>query len=260
MKIVLTGMGAVTAAGAGVPRFVHATDGWRTALQPGTSFAPPPLPVLSVGQVPDEALSGEANDDRAVRIALPALVEALRSARLPPAESQRRVDLFFVGTSLGGMNTAQALQKKALGQEIERIAPMQAGYHGPASTLAARLHLRAQVASYYATCSSGVVALALACERIRRGEARVAVVGGLDALCPFVYAGFHALGALATGLSAPYDGGSTGLMVAEGAAFLVVESEESAEERDAPQLAEVLGVASTHDAHHLIAPHPEGRG
>lgn len=260
MKIVLTGMGAVTAAGAGVPRFVHATDGWRTALQPGSSFTPPSLPVLQVGQVPDDALSGEATDDRSIRIALPALVEALRSARLPPAEAQRRVDLFFVGTSLGGMTTAQALQRRALGQEVEKIAPMQAGYHGPAATLAARLHLRAQVASYNATCSSGVVALALACERIRRGEARVAVVGGLDALCPFVYAGFHALGALATGLSAPYDGGSTGLMIAEGAAFLVVESEESAEERDAPLLAEVLGVASTNDAHHLIAPHPEGRG
>jgi 3-oxoacyl-(acyl-carrier-protein) synthase len=260
MKIVLTGMGAVTAAGAGVPRFVHATDGWRTALQPGSSFTPPPLPVLLVGQVPDDALSGEASDDRSIRIALPALVEALRSARLPPAEAQRRVDLFFVGTSLGGMNTAQALQRRSLGQEVEKIAPMQAGYHGPAATLAARLHLRAQVASYNATCSSGVVALALACERIRRGEARLAVVGGLDALCTFVYAGFHALGALATGLSAPYDGGSTGLMIAEGAAFLVVESEESAEERDAPLLAEVLGVASTNDAHHLIAPHPEGRG
>ena len=46
MKIVLTGMGAVSAAGAGVPRFVHATDGWRQSLQPGTRFAPPPLPVL----------------------------------------------------------------------------------------------------------------------------------------------------------------------------------------------------------------------
>jgi 3-oxoacyl-(acyl-carrier-protein) synthase len=260
MKIVLTGMGAVTAAGVGVPRFVHATDGWRTALTPGTSFAPVPLPVLNVGQVPDEALAGDVHDDRAIRIALPALVEALRSARLPPAEAQRRVDLCFVGTSLGGMNTAQALQKKALGQEVETFFPMQAGYHGPASTLAARLHLRAQVATYNATCSSGLVALALACERIRRGEAQLAVVGGLDALCPFVYAGFHALGALATGLSAPYDGGSTGLSIAEGAAFLVVESEESAEARDAPVLAEVLGVASSNEAHHLIAPHPEGRG
>jgi 3-oxoacyl-(acyl-carrier-protein) synthase len=137
---------------------------------------------------------------------------------------------------------------------------MQAGYHGPAATLAARLHLRAHVATYNATCSSGIVALSLACERIRRGEARLAVVGAVDALCPFVYAGFHALGALASGLSAPYDAGSTGLTLAEGAGFLVVESEESAEERDAVPLAEILGVATTNDAHHLIAPHPEGRG
>jgi 3-oxoacyl-[acyl-carrier-protein] synthase II len=259
-----------------VPRFVHATDGWRQSLQPGTRFALPPLPILQVGEVPDEALSGEADDDRAVRIALPALVEALQSARLRPGEAQRRVDLFFVGTSLGGMNTAQALQRAALVRKAGGTAPepapapapaagaappwMQAGYHGPAATLAARLHLRAHVATYNATCSSGLVALALACERIRRGEAGVAVVGGVDALCPFVYAGFHALGALASGLSAPYDAGSTGLTLAEGAGFLVVESEESAEARDAVPLAEILGVATTNDAHHLIAPHPEGRG
>jgi 3-oxoacyl-[acyl-carrier-protein] synthase II len=269
LKIVVTGMGAVSAAGSGVARFVHASDGWRVALAPDRRFVPAGLPVYDLGVVPDDALAGEPNDDRAVRLALPACVEALRSAAIRPGDTARRVDLFFVGTSLGGMATAQALQRLSL--DTSATAPAaaagtsstpwtQAGYHGPAATLAARLHLRAQVATYNATCSSGLVALLLATERIRRGEARLAVVGAVDALTPFVYAGFHALGAMASGRCAPYDTGSTGLTLAEGAAFLVVESEESAEERDAPKIAEVTGVASTNDAHHLISPHPEGRG
>jgi 3-oxoacyl-[acyl-carrier-protein] synthase II len=263
MKVVLTGMGAVSAAGAGVPRFVHATDGWNTALAPDPRFVPPGAPTLDLGVVPEDALAGEPTDDRALRLALPAVVEALRAAAIRPADAPRRVDLVLVGTSLGGMGTAQELQRRATGGAPREGAPSsftQAGYHGPAATLAARLHLRAQVASYNATCSSGLLALMLATERIRRGEARLALVGAVDALCPFVYAGFHSLGALASGRCAPYDRSSTGLTLAEGAGFLVVESEESAEERDAPPIAEVLGVASTNDAHHLIAPHPEGRG
>jgi len=270
VKIVITGMGAVTAAGAGVPRFVHATDGWRTALAPDQRFVAAGLPLLDVGVVPEEALAGEATDDRAVRLALPAVTEALRAAAIRPGETVRRVDLFLVGTSLGGMNTAMALQSAALRASAGAHEPAargrgaaawtQAGYHGPAATLAARLHLRAQVATYNSTCSSGLIALMLAAERIRRGEARLALVGAVDALGPFVYAGFHALGALASGRCAPYDIASTGLTLAEGAGFLVVESEESAEERDALPIAEVLGVASTNDAHHLISPHPEGRG
>jgi 3-oxoacyl-(acyl-carrier-protein) synthase len=260
MKIVLTGMGAVSAAGAGVPRFVHATDGWRTALVPAGRFAPHGLPIVDVGAVPDDALAGEPDDDRALRIALPAVVEALRSAAIRPGETARRVDLLLLGTSLGGMETALALQRVANGSTEPARPWMQAGYHGLATTLAARLHLRAQVATYNSTCSSGLVALLLAAERIRRGEARLAVVGGVDALSPFAYAGFHALGALATGRCAPWDSGSTGMALADGAGFVVIESDESAEERGAPMLAEILGVASTNDAHHLIAPHPEGRG
>jgi 3-oxoacyl-(acyl-carrier-protein) synthase len=240
MKIVLTGMGAVCAAGAGVPRFVHATDGWRTALQPGTRFAPPPLPTFQVGQVPDDALSGEADDDRAVRIALPAVVEALKSARLRPGEAQRRVDLFFVGTSLGGMNTAQALQRATLAKRARGDAPpavaapaasgpawMQGGYHGPAATLAARLHLRAHVATYNATCSSGIVALSLACEPSAAARPRLA------SWAPSTRSARSSTpastrSALASGLSAPLRRRSTGLL-AEGAGFLVIESEESAE-------------------------------
>jgi 3-oxoacyl-(acyl-carrier-protein) synthase len=260
MKVVLTGMGATTAAGAGVPRFVHATDGWRTALAPAGALAPHGLPVVDVGRVPDDALSGEPDDDRALRIALPAAVEALRSAAIRPGETARRIDLCFLGTSLGGMETAERLRRIARGSVEPPGRSAQAGCHGITAALAARLHLRAQVATCNSTCVSGLVALLLACERIRRGEARVALVGSVDALSPFVYAGFHALGALATGRSAPWDSGSTGMALAEGAGFVVVESEESAEERGAAALAEIAGVASMNDAHHLFSPHPEGRG
>lgn len=264
MKIVLTGMGAVSAAGGGVARFVHATDGWRTALAesprcvaPGVS---PRLPSLDVGAVPDEALAGEPGDDRAIRLALPAVVEALRSAGVRPGDTARRVDLFVIGTSFGAIETALALQRAAHDPAAPERPWMQAGCHGVATTLATRLHLRAQVATYSGSCSSGLQALLFAAERIGRGEARLAVVGGVEALTPFSYAGYHALGALAAGRAAPWDVGSKGMALGEGAGFVVLESEESAEERGAVPLAELLSVALAHDSHHLVATHPEGRG
>ncbi len=260
MKIVVTGMGAVSAAGGGVARFVHATDGWRTALAPSARCVAPGMPSVDVGAVPDDALAGEPDDDRSVRLALPAAVEALRSAGIRPGETARRVDLLVIGTSFGAIDTALALQRAAHDSTLPERQWMQAGCHGIATTLATRLHLRAQVATYSGSCSSGLQALFFAAERIGRGEARLAVVGGVEALTPFCYAGYHALGALTPGRCAPWDGGSKGMALAEGAGFVVLESEECAEERGAVPQAELLSVALAHDSHHLVATHPEFRG
>jgi len=89
--------------------------------------------------------------------------------------------------------------------------------------------------------------------------ADIVLTGGYDALCELVYAGFDSLQTLAPEACRPFDRGRRGLMLGEGAAFLVVESEEHAKERGAEILARVAGYGQTTDTFHLTQPSQDGK-
>jgi 3-oxoacyl-[acyl-carrier-protein] synthase II len=100
---------------------------------------------------------------------------------------------------------------------------------------------------------------------IRRGQEEVVLAGGSEApICPVAVAGFNALRALSRfnedpkRASKPFDLQRDGFVIGEGAAVLVLESQESAEQRGVPVLAEMRGYAATSDAHHLTEPGPNG--
>jgi 3-oxoacyl-[acyl-carrier-protein] synthase II len=96
---------------------------------------------------------------------------------------------------------------------------------------------------------------------IRAGDADAVVCGGAEAtLTPIAIAAFSAMAATSpTGISRPFDARRDGFVMGEGAGVLVLEDAEAAERRGATVLGEVMGYASTSDAHHLTAPDPEGR-
>jgi 3-oxoacyl-[acyl-carrier-protein] synthase II len=102
---------------------------------------------------------------------------------------------------------------------------------------------------------------------IRSGRADVVVAGGTEAaMHPMPIAGFAAMQALSTRndapeqASRPYDTGRDGFVLGEGAAVIVMESEEHAKARGARIYAEVAGVGMSSDAYHIAAPDPEGAG
>jgi 3-oxoacyl-(acyl-carrier-protein) synthase len=82
----------------------------------------------------------------------------------------------------------------------------------------------------------------------------------VDALSRLTYAGFHSLKLLSSTACRPFGQGRTGLSLGEGAAFLLLESEERARKRGARILGSVAGWGCTADAYHITAPHPEGLG
>jgi 3-oxoacyl-[acyl-carrier-protein] synthase II len=114
--------------------------------------------------------------------------------------------------------------------------------------------------TFSTACSSSALAVAQAAEAIRRGTAPVAIAIGTDALCRLTYAGFDALQALDPEPCRPFDRDRRGLSLGEGAGALVLEDLEHARARGARARALVLGHATTADAHHVTAPHPEGSG
>jgi len=111
-------------------------------------------------------------------------------------------------------------------------------------------------------CAAGTHALANAARLVAHGRCDVVLAGGSEA--PFVdaaLAGFTNMTAFSSaGISRPFDAERDGFVMGEGAGVLVLEDWETAEARGATILAEILGGASTADAHHITAPSPGGMG
>ncbi|MGH2586307.1 MAG: beta-ketoacyl-[acyl-carrier-protein] synthase family protein, partial [Dehalococcoidia bacterium] len=115
------------------------------------------------------------------------------------------------------------------------------------------------------SCASGAMAIGEAFRAIRSGEVTAALAGGVEApLAPLTFGAFALIKAMSTRndcperASRPFDVERDGFVMAEGGALLVLEDWESAERRGAEIYGELLGYATTNDAHHMTAPLPSG--
>jgi 3-oxoacyl-[acyl-carrier-protein] synthase II len=266
--VAITGLGAVTALGGDVGALATAVAEGRRGIGPLTLFAHQGRCAIAA-QVPEVAAAGAEvlgaptarRLSRADRFALLAAEQACRAAGL--ADGLRRGAALFVGATTGGMReTEEAYRRRRAGGEARfRISRL---LGTPLSTSAAAvsqaLGLFGPRATFSTACSSSALAIAAASAAIRRGEARVAVAVGTDQLCRLTYAGFDSLQALDPEPCRPFDRTRRGLTLGEGAAALVLEDVAHARARGARVRAVVRGHATTADAHHVTAPHPEGAG
>ncbi|MGI8537755.1 MAG: beta-ketoacyl-[acyl-carrier-protein] synthase family protein, partial [Mycobacteriales bacterium] len=111
-------------------------------------------------------------------------------------------------------------------------------------------------------CAAGTHSVAAGARMVADGRCDVVLAGGAESsMTPTTVAAFTVMTALSnTGLSRPFDTGRDGFCIAEGAAVLVLEERDAALARGARLYGEVLGAASTCDAHHITAPSPGGAG
>jgi 3-oxoacyl-[acyl-carrier-protein] synthase II len=107
-------------------------------------------------------------------------------------------------------------------------------------------------------CAGGGNAIGHAADLIRAGLADIVLAGGYEALSELVFAGFDGLQSLAPDACRPFDRGRRGLMLGEGAAFLVLENADRARSRGARIFGYVAGYGHTTDPHHLTQPAPDG--
>jgi 3-oxoacyl-(acyl-carrier-protein) synthase len=129
-----------------------------------------------------------------------------------------------------------------------------------AGAIAMQLGLHGLVLATTAACAAGNHALAIGYEWIRGGRAPVVLAGGAEGLSRLAHIGFSRLHVVASDLCRPFDRRRQGLLLGEGAAFLVLEDPVHARARGAHIWAGLAGYGLAGDAYHLVAPHPEGRG
>jgi 3-oxoacyl-[acyl-carrier-protein] synthase II len=259
-RVVITGIGAVSPLGVGARELY---DGW-TARRSGIENG---LGECSDFDPTEFMTTKEARrSDRFAQLAIAASSEAVADAGWdvddPPAD---RADIgCVIGSGIGGMWTFESQCEVLRDRGPERVSPLAIPLimgNAAAGLVAMRNHLQGPVFGVMSACASGAHAIGEAARMIKAGEARAVVAGGAEAtLTPLAKAAFGAMEATSpTGISRPFDKRRDGFVMGEGAGVLVLESEELATARGATVLGEVLGYASTADAHHLTAPEPTGR-
>ncbi len=243
-RIFICGTGIISPLGTGVDSTVQALQDNHSAIRPLDLFTIQQEESLPVGQAdlpeaPSPALP------RTHRLASEAAREAMVGHDQPP-------DAIVIGTTTGGMlSTELLLRNQASDTTLYR-------YHGletVADQLAQEFHCTGPALTVSTACSSGAVAITLALNMLRSGQAETILVGGVDSLCRLTYYGFHSLQLVDRNGSRPLDTERNGMAVAEGAGMLLLSTIESK-----PAQAELLGGGLSCDAHHPAAPHPEGQG
>jgi 3-oxoacyl-[acyl-carrier-protein] synthase II len=272
-KIVITGIGATSPLGG------TARDSWN-ALLAGDSGARHleqewvgelelPVTFAATAKVPTAGVL-ERHElkrlDPSSQFALIAGREAWADAGAPEVAPERlAVDW---STGIGGVWTLLDAWDTLRERGPRRVLPMTVPMlmpNGPGAAIGMDLHARAGIRTVVSACASSTEALVNAYDHLQQGLADVVIAGGSEAaIHPLPIAAFASMQALSRRnddpaiASRPYDVGRDGFVLGEGAAALVVETEEHAKARGARIYAELLGGAVTSDAYHITAPDPEG--
>lgn len=194
---------------------------------------------------------------RSVLLSIPAIKEALDSGKL---NDFSQLD-FIYSTTVGGMD----LSENVLGNHAAgRASVMELlQYHdcGASTRLISKLTgIQGRQFTISTACSSSANAIGMAAERLNAGRSKFVLAGGADALCRFTINGFNALLILDKNLCRPFDDARQGLNLGEGAAFLLLEREETALERNAEILGFLQGFGNTNDSFHQTASSEAGVG
>lgn len=257
-RIAITGMGIVSALGIGTRETLEALQQERSGIG-RVRYLDTSYTDIPVGEVPlsNAEMCQRLNIDpdiprsRTALIGTLALQEALTSARLT---SQRPA--LISGTTVGGIDRSELFYPQALTRQVV------CGHDNGANTneIADHTALFNMTLTVSTACSAALNALILGARMIEAGERDVVVVGGTEALSHFHFNGFKSLMILDNEPCKPFDLHRKGLNLGEGAAYLVLESEQSAQRRQVPVLAELCGVGNACDAFHQTASSPDGQG
>jgi 3-oxoacyl-[acyl-carrier-protein] synthase II len=278
-RVAVTGLGLITPIGTGKDAFWQGVRAGRRGVRGVTRFDASELRTRIAGEVADFEPADHIGPrhrtrlDRFAQFSIAATRLALEDSGLSVGEGAHAVPGdrlgVAIGSALGGVP----------GAEEDHAAFLRSGHRSIPASLAFRVFAGAGACNvaieFGATgpvignsnsCASGAMAVGDGLRMVRDGVATAVIAGGVEApLAPLTFAAFTVIRAMSTAnedpavASRPFDARRDGFVMAEGAAILILEEMGHAVSRGARIYAEVCGFATTNDAHHMTAPHPEGR-
>lgn len=275
-RVVVTGVGVVSPLGNDAERFWQQLVAGQSGAGPITRFDASGYDVRFACEVKDFSTEGvlerkEAKRmDRFVQFAVVAAHEAIRNSGIDLERLDKERAGVIIGSGIGGMETFEdqhtALLQKGPGRVSPFFIPMMI-VDMAAGQVSIQFGLKGPNFATVSACASGAHAIGEALRLLRAGDADVMIAGGSEStITPMAVAGFANARALSSRnddpirASRPFDVGRDGFVIGEGAAVLVLETEEHARARGARPLVELAGYGASGDAFHMTAPCVDGEG
>ncbi len=268
-RVYVTGLGVVSSIGFGKTAFWNSLLEGRIGTTPVESFDTSTFDRHIGGEVKDFRprdflTAGEARrTGRCSAMALAAARMAVEDAKLNAPHLAGDRTAVIIGTTMGEANVISELNSAWIREGYDSVQTEKIPQYDSTLLpihLARSFGATGMVQTLPAACAAGNYAIGFASDQIRAGRADVAITGASEIIEPLQYAGFVRLGAMAPERCQPFDKNRRGLILGEGAAILILESEEHLTARGGVPLAEIGGYGMACDAHHITRPHPDGIG
>ena len=275
-RVWITGLGIVSPIGSGTQEFWdHLTTGVSGA-GPISRFDATDYDTRFACEVKNFSTEGTLDRkeakrmDRFVQFAVVAAYQAVRDAGLDLDTIDLRRAGVIIGSGIGGMETFEEQHSALVEKGPRRVSPFfipMMIVDMAAGQVSIQLGFKGPNFATVSACASGAHAIGEALRLIRAGDADLILAGGSEAtITPMAMAGFGSARALSTRnddpqrASRPFDKDRDGFVIGEGAALLVLESEDHARRRGAQPLCELAGYGASGDAYHMTAPCVDGEG
>jgi 3-oxoacyl-[acyl-carrier-protein] synthase II len=275
-RVVITGMGVVTALGDTLDEFWSSLCAGRSGIGPLTLFDTTDFKVHFGGQVRDwdPVARFGAKDarhlDRFAQFAMSASISAVNDSGVDFSKFAPHDCGVIIGSGIGGLNEFETQHATMLEKGPSRISPFtipKLMVNAASGQVSIRWGLRGPNTAIATACASAANAIGDAFKIIQIGHADVMITGGSEAAITHMgLGGFASMRALSTRnddptrASRPFDRDRDGFVLAEGAGILILEAEEVARARGAQIYAELLGYGMSADGSHITAPDEQGRG
>ena len=265
MRIAVTGVGAISAAGKSVDENLQSLLDKRTGIGKASILNSKLTETHLFGEVnltneQLKELAGWKSDSvsRTTLLSAVAIQEAIAQSGGLFDDSVGIVS----STSVGGMDRSEGFFKPYyLKGDFANVYMLGTHDCGTCTKqVAAHFGITGYTNTISTACSSAANAIAMGARLIRQGKLKRVIVGGTDALCRFTTNGFNSLMILDTEWCKPFSANRAGLNLGEAAAYLVIESEQDALSRGVEIHGYVSGWANTNDAFHQTASSPDGNG
>ncbi len=267
--VAVTGLGVVTAVGSSVDAFFDSLVEGRSGIRPlawASDIAAATIDFDAEAHFPRLHL---ASLDRFAQFALVAAGQAIRESGIAPERLRgSRVGVYF-GSGIGGANALESAYRSFF-DPAGRVSPMTVVLtmaNAAAAHVSMQYGITGGALTYSIACASSAVAIGEAFRAIRDGYLDVAIAGGSEALiAPGIIAGWRAMRVLATPdrkdpsrSCRPFSADRTGIVLGEGAAALVLESNEHARGRGIRPVNAIAGYGIASDAANLSKPDRRGQ-
>ncbi len=272
-KVMITGMGAVSPIGHNVKEcFDNAVKG-VCGIRKARCFDTELTGVTCAGEVWDFDPSQYINNREARRmarftqLAIVAAMQAWEESGLKEGDYDVLRASVILGSGMGGLGNICEQQDELRENGPRAVSSLfipKSIINTTAGMISIRLGLHGPCIGVVTACSSGADAIGEAYYAVKEGRIDVALVGGAESVInELAVSGFHQMQALSESIDPsraciPFDKDRQGFVLAEGAAMMVIESEEHANNRGAKIIGQLAGYAQTCDAYHITAPEPEG--